>query len=173
MLGARNVLERPLVAPVEALRLRFLGGSLMDESFALVARDAGALAGADSGASVDVSCLLSMEVRSDGCTVYEVVDALGATRWLQLDELPLEHLKAKAGEASWKCTSPSQAHGDMLVPCWSVSRMPRVCVCGAPSAQAACAKMSATRVRARDPLWVTREPRWSLRALEAGYLVRR
>ena len=108
----------------------------MDDSMALTLCDDSALSGADSGAAVHVSCcLLSMAVGNDGCKVYEVADAVGATRWLRLDELPLEEFKAKAGEAAWKCTSPSMAHGDMIVPCWSVARMPRICVCGAPSVQ--------------------------------------
>ena len=46
---------------------------MMDESMVLTEREDGALAGAarvSQGA-----CLLSMVVRADGCTVYEVVDA--------------------------------------------------------------------------------------------------
>ena len=61
----------------------------MEDSLVLAVRDAGTLAGADTGAPSHVSCLLRMEERSDGCIVYEVADALGATRWLKLDELPL------------------------------------------------------------------------------------
>ena len=124
---------------------------------ALTLRDEGTLAGADSRAPVHVACLLSMAVGTDGCDVYEVADVLGARRWLRLHELPLEEFKAKAGEAAWKCTSPSMAHGNMIVPCWSVERMPHICVCGAPSVHQACAKVEGTRTYYRHVThgWVT------------------
>ena len=109
--------------------------TMMDESMALAVREDGALARAERATLSHVARLLSMVVRGDGSTVYEVVDAQGANHWLKLEELPLEQLKAQAGEASWKCKTPSLLHGTSTTPSWSISRMPRICVCGAPSVQ--------------------------------------